>query len=697
MIFVSCLIPAINIKDVNAKSKLSQIQEGEKGKRLIVYNPETMTLNTFEWSCMIHGFTYTHDQRREFRKAEVKLFIDEVEIKLDHTKESEKIDGVKHYWLWFYETFDSGYFEPGIYNWTVIWYVDDVIYWQQSHPLTVLTNGHQIVVYNTDTMVIAAGERSFVRHGWTGVTETDYDLLQPFSIQVLLNGTEIPLYNIRDKTVDEPEPIYDLWFYQTFDANYFAAGGYNWTVIWSDNTGIVYNQTYRLTVVDNGHRINVFYPEAMIITEADPCFVRHGWHNIVDLNEILPARPYDTKLFIDDVEEVLQDQIWYTPENPTDVYQLYWFKHFNPYHFAPGEYDWRVEYYENEILVWEESHLLIVLEECHRLTPFEPESLYITTTQRTFVKHGYTFSDPTDFSDLPKITFELYIDGIQEDLYFIYEIDYSSEEPRHYYFFYQSFDSGYFAPGYHFFNAVWKQDGVIIFEFLYPFTVVEDGQRLSLLNQDTLIIRQSQRSYIQHGMGFGNLDNLYSGVPCDVQLFIEGTEYDLCKNVQLDFSDPEEVLYSYFYYINFEPNYFDIGEYEVRVLWTWPDDSFERIKTLYVIDNGHRIDPIWTPSSLTFTEELQTYYSIGIITTPELFDLLPVNLVVEIDGNPVDLQISYEIRYDMDIISGYFWRYYVKFEAYEFTIGWHDFRMIATDAYGVWFDQTYQFEVLPEL
>ena len=682
--------------NVEAKSDLSLIQDGEKGHRIVVYRPETMSIQTFEWSHVIHGFIYTADEKHEWQDAEVKLYIDEIEIELDTKTESERIDGVKTYSKWFYETFDTEYFAPGIYNWTVVWINNDEIVWRSSHPLTVLTNGHQLIVYNQDTMVISASERSFVRHGWTGVTETDFDLLQPFDVQVFLDDVEIELYYVRDEIVSDPEPIYNIRFYQTFDPNYFTVGGHKWQVIWTDNTGVVWEQTSLLTVVDDGQRLLVYEPETMVITESMPCFVRHGWHLIVDMNEMLPTRPYNVELYINGVLESLQDQIRYTPENPEDVYQLYWYKHFKPGHFAPGEYEWHVIWYEDSVIVSDITHVLIVLEDCHRLSTFNPESLYITTTQRSYIRHGWTFTDPSEIYDNPPLSYELYIDNVQEELYFYFDVDYSGEDPQYLYLWYQSFDLDYFEPGTVNFVSQWKQNGDILGEHQYPFTVVEDGVKLAIIPPSTpLTIRTGQRSFVRHGWTGITIESMFD-IPVDFQLFIDGIEQDLCKSIELVFSE-EEVTFKFWYYINFDPYTFDIGEYEFKGIWTAGTEVYERTRQIIVIDNGHEIDPIFTPSSLVFSEDQLTCFETGIKTTDKSFsDNLPVNLELYLDGTLIDLQIRYWIDSEPDLTIWYHWRYYVPFEAYHFYVGWHTIRIVGTQDNGmiIWHDETWDFEVI---
>lgn len=679
--------------NVEARNELSLIQDGEKGQRIVVNHPESMSIQTFEWSHVLHGFIYTEDEKHEWQDAEVKLYIDEIEIELDTKTESERIDGVKIYSKWFYESFETDYFAPGIYNWTVIWINNDEIVGRQSHPLTVLTNGHQLIVYNQDTMVISASERSFVRHGWTGVSETDFDLLQPFDVKVFLDDVEIELYYVRDEIVSDPEPIYNIWFYQTFDPNYFTVGGHKWQVIWTDNTGVVWDQTSLLTVVDDGQRLLVYEPETMVITESMPCFVRHGWHMIVDMNEIIPTRPYNVELYINGVLEPLQDQIRYTPENPEDVYQLYWYKHFEPGHFAPGEYEWHVIWYEDSVIVLDNIHVLIVLEDCHRLSTFNPESLYITTTQRSFIRHGWSFTDLSEIYDNPPYSYELYIDDVQEELYFYFDVDYSGEDPKYLYLWYQSFDSGYFEPGMVNFVSQWKQNGDISQEHQYPFTVVEDGVKLGILGlSDPLTIRKGQRCFVRHGWAGMNIDTVFDG-PFDFQLFIDGIEQDLCKSIELVFSE-EEVAFNFWYYINFDPYTFDIGVYEFKGIWTAGTEVFERTKQIIVIDNGLYL--FFSPSSLQFTEDQLTFFAVGISTSGESFlDNLPVNCELYIDGTLIDLQISYRIDYDPDL-TRYVWSYYVIFEAYHFYVGWHTIRNVGTFSEGdiVIFDLTDYFEVI---
>ena len=276
ILLVTSMIMFSSVQESNALPReFTDIRDGYKGHLIRVYIPETMTITTSEASHVYHGWTgLTKQDLRDLEPLEVKIFLDGVEIELDDCKEKVGSGSDKTYNVLFYQTFDTGFFTPGIYNWTVVWSVVTGVVFYRSYPLTVLNEPQRIVVYNTDSMTITTSERSFVRHGWVGITDEEISNLESLNVQVYLDGEEIELYPIVEET---EENTYDVLFYQYFEACYFAPGIYNWTVVWSDVTGIVWYKSHHLIVLNEPHHLKVYDAGSMTIATSERSYIRHGW------------------------------------------------------------------------------------------------------------------------------------------------------------------------------------------------------------------------------------------------------------------------------------------------------------------------------------------------------------------------------------------------------------------------------------
>ena len=118
---------------------------------------------------------------------------------------------------------------------------------------------------------------------------------------------------------------------------------------------------------------------------------------------------------------------------------------------------------------------LIVSGAAHRLNAFDLDTMTITTLQRSHVRHGHAFSSPEEILDYSPFDTQLYIDGVEVDLYLSTEIDDSGEDPIYYYWYYYSFDAGYFTPGIYEWKVVWTDISGIINEITSPLTVLEEA------------------------------------------------------------------------------------------------------------------------------------------------------------------------------------------------------------------------------
>ena len=638
ILLVTSMIMFSSVQESNAlPSEFKDIRDGYKGHLIRVYEPETMTITTSEASHVYHGWTgLTKQDLKDLDPLEVKIFLDGVEIDLDDCKEKVGSGSDKTYNVLFYQTFDTGFFTPGIYNWTVVWSDVTGIVWYQSYPLTVLNEPHRIVVYNTDSMTITTSERSFVKHGWVGITDEEISNLEPLNVQVYLDGEEIELYPIVEET---EENTYDVLFYQYFDAHYFALGIYNWTVVWSDVTGIVWYKSHHLIVLNEPHHLKVFDAGSMTIATSERSYIRHGWgwspEEIEDVS-FYENRPFYVQLYIDDQEIDLYQKLEIDYDelgNPT-YYRLLFYQNFDAGYFAPGIYNWTVVWSLSSEPYWIQSHPLTVLEDSHRLNLYastegvDPESLIITTSERSYIRHGWGWSpeeiEDVSFYENRPFYVQLYIDDQEIDLYQKLEIDYDELGNPTYYrlLFYQNFDAGYFAPGEYDITAIWTDTLGDSFKLSRILTVLEDGHQIIVYRPNTMTIFDSERSYIRHGWvaspeEFGN-EEFYNSRPFEVQFEIDGQQIDLYQDFKIDYDEFGEIIaYHIWFYQTFNEYYFLPGTYDWTVKWFEGDgDYLEITETLYVVTDN-------LPSNL----DVSIDYSHGMAVEGHDAGLLGSNLI----------------------------------------------------------------------
>jgi len=658
---------------------LDKIRAGEKGHKIVVYLPNTMTITEMDWSYVIHEMTYLEVDKKEYKTFEFHLYIDDVEIKLKTTKERGWNDvGEEVERIYSYTTFDAYHFTPNIYNWTITATLNDETIWFVQHPLTVLTEGHRLTVYNPGTMIIAECDRSYVKHGWVELDEASYDDSKPFNVQVFINGEEIELYYIKENVETETEEWYNLWFYQTFDAYYFEPGVYEWYVEWIDASGIVYNSTCPLTVLSDGQQIIAFQPDTMAITTTQPCYFRHGW-SLTDPSELLTFDSLDVQLFIDDIEIELEDNLIleYTEEGLTYLWLAY--NHFESGYFVPGIYNWHVIWNVDSTVVWEVMHPFTVMDDAHKINVFNPETMGITTLQRSYFKHGYAFNGIDEVLQYLPFNTQLFVDDVEEELDMHLEIDYSTEMPTYTYYFYKNFNPDYFEINLHWWKVIWTDPLNIYYEKKCPLTVTDIGLGLKILSEypTEYTITEGQRCFIRHGWAaedFGiGLDPLDSAT--GTELFIDGVQIHLDRSYHYDSAN--EYAYAWWHYKNFEPYYFAPGDYEVTVHWFNSTYDLWRTKTVHVLPDGHKIDPLFDPPSMTFTSDLRTWVRYSWVM--QYFDLeasLPVNIRILIDSVEIEMEESYYLHDFSDDEIWYGWRFFRAFEAFYFVPGDYLFEII---------------------
>ena len=694
MLLITSMIIFSSVQESNALPKeLKDIRDGTKGHRLVAYNPETMTITTSEASHVLHGWTgLTKQELKDLEPFEVKVFVDDIEIELDNCEEKVGSGQDKTYNVWFYQTFETNYFTPGIYNWTVVWSDVTGIVWYQSHPLTVLNEPHRLTVYNSDSMTITTSERSFVKHGWAGLTDEDIENLEPLDVDVYLDGEEIELYPITEEIA---ENTYDVLFYNYFDAYYFEPGIYNWTVVWSDVTGIVWYQSHPLTVLNEPHRLTVYNSDSMTITTSERSYVQHGFGYPVSAFETVDfynERPFNVQIYLDGEEIELYQKLDVDDSGEETWYWWQLYQNFDAHYFAPGIYNWTVVWSLSSELYWIRSHPLTVLEDSHRLNLYasykgDPESLIITTSERSYIRHGWSWS-PEYIEDVSfyeeSFDFKLYIDDQEIDLYQKLETDYDEFGNPTYYslFFYQNFDAGYFAPGIYNITAVWSSLLVSV-THSHPLIVLGEAHRLSILNQQSLRITTSERSYMRHGWGWSpeyiEDVSFYEG-PFDFKLYIDDQEIDLYQKLETDYDEfGNPTYYSLFFYQNFDAGYFVPGEYDITGIWT--DNlgvSYEFTRTLTVLEDGHQII-VYRPNTMTIFDSERSYIRHGWVISPEEFgneefyNSRPFEVQFEIDGQQIDLYQDFKIDYDEfgEIIAYHIW-FYQTFDEYYFLPGTYD-------------------------
>jgi len=339
---VSFLLPEIS---ASPQDDVEEILSDQRGRRISVDNKESMTVSTIEWTSVLHGISYTHSERKEWENVKIKLFLDGEEIKLRKVREVDTSGEENTYTNWFYKMFDPGYFEPGIYEWTIVAQRRNEIIWSESYPLTVLDPGHRINVLNLDTMTITTSQRSYVKHSLVFFSPEDIREYSPFDTQLYIDGVEVDLYQYTEIDDSGVDPIYYYWYYYNFDAGYFAPGIHEYKVVWTDITG-TYELTKPLTVLEEAHRLNSFIPDTLIITTSQRSYIKHG-HGFSSPEEILASSPFDTQLYIDGVEVDLYQYTEIDDSGVDPLYYYWYYYNFDAGYFAPGIYEWKVVWTDN--------------------------------------------------------------------------------------------------------------------------------------------------------------------------------------------------------------------------------------------------------------------------------------------------------------------------------------------------------------
>jgi parallel beta-helix repeat protein len=100
-----------------------------------------MTITENERVYVENGWKLTEEEFQEGLPTDVEIFIDGYPVELTaRTYSTIEEDGL-FYWVK-YETFEPYYFEPGIHDLLGNWYSKGELVYSQSHPLTVLPEGH---------------------------------------------------------------------------------------------------------------------------------------------------------------------------------------------------------------------------------------------------------------------------------------------------------------------------------------------------------------------------------------------------------------------------------------------------------------------------------------------------------------------------------------------------------------------------
>ncbi|MHA2357746.1 MAG: hypothetical protein ACXABK_03125, partial [Candidatus Heimdallarchaeaceae archaeon] len=475
LIFIILITPMIMFPIVQETQAIppefQAIIDGNEGHKIVVYEEETMTFTTSEWSHVLHGWIdLTPTEKEHLEPFMVDVLIDGVKIDLRSFIERDYSTGTLLFNIWFYQTFDAGYFTPGIYNWTVVWRDVTGIVAINSHPLIIFNAPHQLVVYQPDTMIITASERCYVSHGWTEVSQVEFSNLEPFNVQIFIDGIEIEgLYHVTERE----QNTYNVNFYRYFDQNYFEPGIYNWTVVWSDITGIVWVQSHPLVILEDPHRLNFFnpnapdvLPETLIISTSERCYIRHGfmWTPEQFGDEVFYEQvPYNVQLYIEDQEVELYQkfEIEYDELGNPLMYYLFFYKYFDANYFDPGFHKLTVVWSVASNPILENSHPLTVLNTPKRINVFSSEICHIATMERCYVQHGWKwtaeqFGNVDFYNNLP-FDFRITIGGQEIDLYqrFVIEYDEIGNPLNYYLLYYKYFDGNYFSPDEYNLLAYW--------------------------------------------------------------------------------------------------------------------------------------------------------------------------------------------------------------------------------------------------
>jgi hypothetical protein len=336
----------------------------DTGRRIAVYDHDSMTITTSQRCYVRHGFDLYREEFEEYLPVDVQVFIDGIEIELQVQYEEDWSDEENPVYRWrFYKGFDVGYFAPGVYNWTVVWSTQQGVYWRESFPLTVLEDGHEINGFIPSTMTIRASERSFVRVSTLPLSRDQLDDRHPITIQLFLDGVEIPLQSYTEiDWSDEDNPAYFWKGYQSFDAGYFAPETYEWKVVWSWKGVPVFQKLSSFTVLEDGHRINMFDENSWTFYASENSFIRHGFRATPeDLETFDEWLPVNVQVFINENEiTVTQNtEIIWEDEHP---YRWLFYVSFEPSYFIPGyPYNLRVVWSDRNGIVLEEERSLTIL------------------------------------------------------------------------------------------------------------------------------------------------------------------------------------------------------------------------------------------------------------------------------------------------------------------------------------------------
>ena len=339
---VSFLLSEIS---ASPQDDIEEILSDQRGRRISVYNKESMTVSTIEWTNVIHGISYTHSERREWRDVKIKLILDGEEIKLHKVREVDTSGEERTYTNWFYKIFDPGYFEPGIYEWTVVAQRRNEIIWSESYPLTVLEEAHRLNSFFPDTLTITTSQRSYIKHGHAFASPEEILDYSPFDTQLYIDGVEVDLYQYTEIDDSGVNPLYFYWYYYNFDAGYFEPGIYEWKVVWTDSYG-TFEIIKPLTVLEEAHRLNSFFPDTLTITTSQRSYIKHG-HAFASPEEILDYSPFDTQLYIDGVEVDLYQYTEIDDSGVNPLYFYWYYYNFDAGYFEPGIYEWKVVWTDN--------------------------------------------------------------------------------------------------------------------------------------------------------------------------------------------------------------------------------------------------------------------------------------------------------------------------------------------------------------
>jgi len=448
------------------------------GHKIDVFVPETMSISDFEWSHVIHSFQYTYAEEEVCDKREIHVYLDGEEIKLKDKKLKEGKQEEQVITKWFYQEFSPEFFVQGVFNWTVtLEEKTGEIVWSEYFPLTVLDNGHKIDVSDPETMDVWALERSYVYYSLS-LTEEQYELRKPLKYHVLLDGVELKLYEIVEEQViiDQPS-IYHLHFYQTFDAYYFSPGMYKWQVIIEDNSGIVWEDDFILSILDDDHRIVVYQSETMTINERERTFVQHGvWLT----EELFYQLPLYVELFIDGEQVLFNYQKTDIDHNRDAPYGWYFYKTFDAFHFTPGEYTWEIVWYLNNEEELRMSETLIVTEEGYKINVFDPTNgMTMFENNVSYISSGWrapeSYWESLEYDRYP-LEVKLFIDQQEIELQLACFLQDYQGELNYYWIYYKTFEKYYFEPGVYDWTVVFYENYVEVYRLNDYLIVLKEGR-----------------------------------------------------------------------------------------------------------------------------------------------------------------------------------------------------------------------------